>query len=290
MWQVIYRSVLTAMLSYPKASYRENMRGVQEFLKDSFHGMIDYISIVSTPVEGVPIGIDDKSRHIRHVTSDLRQRTRTMAVLNRESIPALPHLLDVPRHLACISSAVIRNLKESTAMERHDDAVDIAIDELCAKCFEVEEEVFSRASRIATMVSSTFTKDPSILDLPPKRYDEVLPSTPAYGIPVMPSDGQGQKRPDFQPTTARSFVGIEKHRQKSGDEQDEYTSTERTFPVTYFQGQQQWNIHTKSPSTDSLPRMVREVRTPAYLPPPTIDKEEDTRKRIKELFRGILKR
>jgi len=252
------------------------MRGVQEFLKNNFHGMIDYISIVSTPVEGIPIGIDDRSRHIRHVTGDLRQRTRTMAALNRESIPTLPNLLDIPRHLACISSAVIRNSKESTR-ERRDDTVDKAIDEFCARCFEVEEEALSRVNRIVTMVRSSFTEDGrfSILDFPPKRYDKVSASSLVYGTPV---GGEGRTRLDSQPATP-SLEGFESHRQKSKNEQDEYTDKEGT--VTEYQGL----------STESLPKMVRETRTPAYLPPATpIEKEEDTGKRKKRLFRSILKR
>jgi len=255
------------------------MRSVQEFLKNSFHGMMDYISVVSTPVEVIPYSIDDRSRHIRHVTSDLRQRTRTMAALNRESIPTLPHLLDIPRHLACITSAVIRNSKESTR-ERRDDAVDKSIDEFCARCFEVEEEAFSRVNRIATMVRSAFTEDApfSILDFPPKRYDRVSASSPVYGTPVIASDGQGRTRLDSQPATAPSLAGFEGHRQKSKNEQ-EYTDKEET--VTEYQGL----------STDSLPTTVRETRTPASPPPATpLEKEEDTGKRKRGLFRSILKR
>lgn len=154
------------------------MRGVQEFLKDSFHGMMDYISVVSTPVsEGVSsIGNDDTSRHIRHVSNDLRQRTRTMAVLNRESIPALPHLLDIPRHLACISSAVVRKSKESTLVPQPGDDVDKVVDEFCARCFEVEEETFSRVDRIATKIRVASTEDSSHLfvpEPPTRRYAKV---------------------------------------------------------------------------------------------------------------------
>jgi len=93
------------------------MRGVQDFLKDSLPAMIDYIAVVSTPLgETSSTYGDGMNRHDRlKVVNSLRQRTKTMTVLDRESVPMLPHLLDIPMHLAIITSAVIRSSRDLNA-------------------------------------------------------------------------------------------------------------------------------------------------------------------------------
>lgn len=247
--------------------------------------MVDYLSFVSTDLkEGKPIANGDRRRHIRRVRYDLRQRTRTMAVLHRESIPKLPYLLDVPRHLACISSLVVRNSKESTAgAARLGDDVDIAVDEFCARCFEVEAEALSRLNRIVTKAKSGLTDAHlSIPDLPRQRSGEAFASSRSYGASIISSQGQGHKRPDTRPATA---PGLEIRRQVSRNEDDQYISADKSLPVPKYQGQHQ---HPKSPSTDSLPKLLRDTRT---LQPATLTEgEDDTGKRKKGLFRGILKR
>lgn len=95
------------------------------------------------------------------------------------------------------------------------------------------------------------------------------------------SDAQDRKRYDYRPATAPSLADLESHR--SARNEDEYPT-----PVP----KHQWNMQKKSPSTDSLPKMVNEKRTPTFLPPttPTTEKDVDTGKWKKGLFRGILKR
>ena len=96
------------------------MKGVKDFLKESVPAMVDYILVVSTPTgdhatfQGTVDDLHDRLEVIDH----LRQRASTLRVLDREAVPILPHLLDIPRHLAIITSAVIRNSREFQARAR----------------------------------------------------------------------------------------------------------------------------------------------------------------------------
>lgn len=239
--------------------------------------MIDYISVVSTPSrEAKP---DDRRRHIRRVRNDLRQRTRTMAALQRESIPALPHLLDIPRHLACISSAVVRRSKEPTARVPLGDNADEAIDQFCAKCLEIEDEAFSRVNRILTKVGSAASDG-----LPISIPNSLRKGNEVHDTPVTPSQSQGGKRLTSRPATA---AGCKSH-QTSMDE-DEHTKIDESLLVSN-EGHHHLNVHTKSRSTDSLPKMMHDTRTLPPPPPPTAEKEGDSSKWRKALFRSILKR
>ena len=251
------------------------MRGVQEFLKDSFHGMIDYISVVSTPSRDAKPA-DDRRRHIRLVRNDLRQRTRTMAALQRESIPALPHLLDIPRHLACISSAVVRNSKEPTVRAPLGDNVGVAIDQFCAKCFEIEDEALSRVNLIVTKDRSASSEG---LHIPIPNASRK--GNEEYDTPATPSRSQGGKQLTSRPATA---AGYQSHRQTLRDE-DEHAKINDSPLVPKHR---QLNVHAKSPSTDSLPKMIRDTR--AQPPPAATEKEDDSSKWKKALFRSILKR
>jgi len=115
--------------------------------------MIDYILVVSTPVKD-PHGhyIDSAGdRHDRlNIINSIRQRTVSMPVLDREAIPILPHLLDIPRHLAVVASAVIRNSRDYQARVNSSEHGDKLLDEFCNKCFQVEEHALRRVSQLAS--------------------------------------------------------------------------------------------------------------------------------------------
>lgn len=134
------------------------MKGVQTFLKDRLLAMTDYIAVVSTPTTESFLSssqLSDAERHERlHIVNALHQRKKVMTSLDREAIPNLPHLLDVPKHLAIITSAVIRSSRELSSLPRTGDDTDLYVDEFCSRCFEVEEEALERVSQLATRLKS----------------------------------------------------------------------------------------------------------------------------------------
>jgi len=143
------------------------MRGVQDFLKDSLPAMIDYIVVVSTPLDETHSTYSDESnRHDRlNVVNGLRQRTKNMMVLDRESVPILLHLPDIPKHLAIITSAIIRNSRDLNTHTRTGDSADLAVDEFCTKCFKVEEEALCWVSQLATKLAIGHRR-PSVQEVP----------------------------------------------------------------------------------------------------------------------------
>jgi len=133
------------------------MRGVRVFLANSRQAMIDYILVVSTstpdkfPIPGSPGGPDsDRNERLQTIES-LRFRGANMPLLNREAIPLLPHLLDVPRHLAVISSAIVRRSNELLARHpANGTPMDPDLDEFVNKCLEIEQQALKRVSKLAT--------------------------------------------------------------------------------------------------------------------------------------------
>jgi len=132
------------------------MRGVRDFLINSRQAMIDYILVVSTsapdkfPIPGSP-GMTNSDRKERsQAIESLRFRGANMPLLNREAIPLLPHLLDVPRHLAVISSAIVRRSNELLVKHQANGTpVDPDLDEFVNKCLEIEQQALKRVSRLA---------------------------------------------------------------------------------------------------------------------------------------------
>lgn len=136
------------------------MRGVKDFLKDSLPGMVEYILVISTVVSdpygaypgpyGSYTGPPADIRERLTIIDALRQRGVTMPVLDREAVPLLPHLLDVPRHLAVVTSAVIRASKGKQHRRKPSEPVEAQLDEFIARCFEVEETALHRVSQLAS--------------------------------------------------------------------------------------------------------------------------------------------
>jgi len=132
------------------------MRGVRDFLVDSRQAMIDYILVVSTsapdkfPTPGSPDGSESGRNQRPQVIESLRFRGANMPLLNREAIPLLPHLLDVPRHLAVISSAIVRRSNEVLAKHQASGTpVDPDLQEFVNKCLEIEQHALKRVSKLA---------------------------------------------------------------------------------------------------------------------------------------------
>lgn len=272
------------------------MLGVQDFVKDSLPAMIDYIAVVSTPTLEAPtigFGADERTRHDRlSVVNTLRQRTKKMPLLDRESIPILPHLIDVPKHLAIITSAVIRNSRElnpSPTSKR--EPTPTYVEEFCSKCFLVEEDALSRVSHLATRLASE-TRRPSLQDISANPLDEP-PTSPRGTVTstVVSANRQARRRKISRPSTAPSPTAAESSRRPPHF--GENVTSPRSATRDLQPQRPTNNGHAKAPSTDSVPKLVREVAPPVRMPPPIepMEKtEDDTGKRKRGLLRGILRR
>ncbi|KAF4623907.1 hypothetical protein D9613_001809 [Agrocybe pediades] len=271
------------------------MRGVEDFLKDSLPAMTDYISVVSTPLADIlpPQSEDAMDRHEKiNIVNTLRQRTRKMTVLDRESVPILPHLLDIPRHLAIITSAVIRSSKELSTRSRTGDSVDAAIDNFCRTCFEVEEEALTRVSHLAQQLASTSRRtsepdeptDDSASEQLSQRMGrttlvEVTGSVTAGG---QPSLLQKKSRPATAPSPSGSS--------SPGRPQAFFPDLPNSDEKRARKGQNR-PIHLKAPSTDSFPSAggrIQPISTHLSNEDST-DLLDENGKRKKGRFRGMLR-
>ncbi|GBE77946.1 Rho GTPase activation protein [Sparassis crispa] len=129
------------------------MRGVKDFLTGSLQAMVDYIVVVSTPEPGdnrsTSYALDGHER--LRIMNALRQRGAAVPVLYREAIPLLPHLLDIPKHLAAVTSQVVRYTKvHSVGAAMASNTEDGCFDEFRSKCVAVEEQALHRVSQMAT--------------------------------------------------------------------------------------------------------------------------------------------
>ncbi|KZW02215.1 hypothetical protein EXIGLDRAFT_760059 [Exidia glandulosa HHB12029] len=131
----------------------EFMRGVKDFVQGNLAAMIDYIVVVSNPVPDQyvagPQGLEPRDR--THIYDSLRERLPTLPLLYRESVPLLPYLLDVPKHLATLSSAVVRCQVGKAKPE------DPQLRELVKQCFEVEQRALQCVSRLAARPQLTIS-------------------------------------------------------------------------------------------------------------------------------------
>lgn len=267
------------------------MRGVKDFLRDSVPAMVDYIFVVSTPTNEVYTSTASKisNRHDRlNVVNALRQRALAMPVLDRESVPILPYLLDIPRHLAIITSAVIRNSREFHAKPEPRFPADPALHDFCSQCFEVEEHALLRVSQLAARVSSDRQQTPAssngVASLPTAINE-------FHRSPVADSTDRRRPRKPSRPSTAPSpSESNASHRRMFGGLP---VSASRDFTRTSAKPNESTrnrSLHLVSTSTDSLPSLGVGTATSAHTTdlPPDISDEAGKRKR--GLLRGILRR
>jgi hypothetical protein len=121
----------------------EFMRGVKSFLEEKIPEMLDYILVVSTPspeeASHPPSEVHPRSRAIRV----LQERKQAMPDLQKDAIPHEQHFLDIPRHLAIITSTVVRHSRNITPE-------DPAVADLFKRCRDVERHALYNVSRHAT--------------------------------------------------------------------------------------------------------------------------------------------
>ena len=145
--------------------------------------MIDYIIVVSTPEAGSrargPLTPTSSDKHERlRIMNALRHRSATAPVLHREAIPLLPHLLDIPRHLAVVTSVVVRYSRtQNFQPSKQTDPDDKYFADFCSRCMEVEEQALFRVSKLAAKPRRQHS-EPVIMPVPP------LPTSPS---PLSPS-------------------------------------------------------------------------------------------------------
>ena len=174
------------------------MRGVKNFLKQNLSAMVDYILVVSTPIHDTynPHSGHPAFSHQRlEVVNSLHQRGSTIPILEREAIPLLPHVLDIPRHLACVSSSLMRSARlvgSRVSLVEGDHLSD-----LCSRCFEAEKIALERVSQLATVESHPVSQR---WDVPrPRSLDKTSHSPPSPTSPI------GRVHPRlFRPSTAPS--------------------------------------------------------------------------------------
>lgn len=103
------------------------MRGIAQCIRQNTVTMIDYLASVSSLPDQFSLMANTSSflsgpdKHDRlHVIHSLRERLtgaeNTIPTLYKDAIPLLPYALDVPKHLAILSSSVVRNTRSGTAV------------------------------------------------------------------------------------------------------------------------------------------------------------------------------
>jgi hypothetical protein len=148
----------------------------------------------------------------------LVERKRTLTPLISEAIPVLPHLLDIPKHLAILSSAVIRHTRATPQPVASRPAPLIhesLVEDFAIKCFEIEAKALQSVSRLANPGTSApansrhSRRAPSRRSSSPSRDDHATertrrtPYTPIVDghKPDMP-DSPRQRRKSSRPSTA----------------------------------------------------------------------------------------
>lgn len=137
-----------------KADQKEiSMTGIRDFIKDNMPRMMEYLRAVSTPRSSIYSNHRFEDRDDRSVLNNLAQHKATLPVLERESVPALPHYIDPARELAIVASAVVRHSRDINNKTKARKLGDVALERLCAACFEVEGEALQRVNELATRLA-----------------------------------------------------------------------------------------------------------------------------------------
>ncbi|VDB84482.1 unnamed protein product [Peniophora sp. CBMAI 1063] len=127
----------------------EYMAPVKTFLQETQPQMLDYILVVSSLNDAnrmMPRTEEQTTR--QRAERALKDRKRRMPTLQAEALPLPPRAVDVPRHLAIVSAALVRRPEalKSEAQPPH-------LEKLCARFADVEREALFRVSSLATAPS-----------------------------------------------------------------------------------------------------------------------------------------
>ncbi|KIM25130.1 hypothetical protein M408DRAFT_17412 [Serendipita vermifera MAFF 305830] len=154
----------------PKEEY---MLGISQCLKQNTVTMIDYLACVSSLPDQFSSSANTSSflsgpdKHDRlHVIHSLRERLtgagNTIPTLYKDAIPLLPYALDVPKHLAILSSSVVRNARSGTGIAYARGATSTATAEtdgwtlsrFSNLCFDVEAQALKSVATLAQGAAS----------------------------------------------------------------------------------------------------------------------------------------
>ncbi|ESK88880.1 gtpase activating protein [Moniliophthora roreri MCA 2997] len=228
----------------------EFMVGVKDFLRDSLPAMTDYLLAVSSAPE--EIRTPAPNRGPEQVVARLQQRVSSMPTLYREAIPILPHLLDPARHLAIITSAVIRKSRTHLPEPRPHDSHDRPLEDLCSRCIEVEEKALKRVNQLAAQLSANQKKTPRV-----NTQTQDTPFAFSPPSPKSPSSARsGRSGRSERPSTAPSVSDADSSRRRllfdptasSGPHSPFIRSLDTSSPSA----PRNRLLHLKSTSTDSI--------------------------------------
>ncbi|THH16896.1 hypothetical protein EW146_g3826 [Bondarzewia mesenterica] len=291
----------------------EFMRGVRSFLEESVPAMIDYILVVSTPnPHSQPSPTTEESKDRLKAVKVLQERTKNAPSLYRECVPLLPYLLDVPRHLAVISSAVLRHSRNSPPIRNP------PLEDLFNCCSDIEQQALFRVSRLAERSSI----DQSSHSAESSQHDpvgqHVLPKEP----PVIPKSRLRRPSQISRPMTAPTISDDASRSQESSTSPPlppsldlshtrglsslqidvsggSISPTERSLDAGSWPNRKRLPpSHPRSISTDSIP-VFRRQRSPTSSSSPlsptisvhqTGDGDEVGKWKTKGFLRGILVR
>ncbi|EIN13747.1 hypothetical protein PUNSTDRAFT_140219 [Punctularia strigosozonata HHB-11173 SS5] len=195
-------------------SRNDRMPRVKTFISESLPQMKDYILYISTPVleqrkpsiiPGTASAVHGRT-HALHV---LRERRQSLPMLAREAISHPTLFLDVPKHLAVVSSAVIRQTQTTASTidsrSRHEPVI-----ALRARCFKVEERALRQVNKLANL-SRRSPGNVSILTLPNPGYPSHPPrqKAPSSAARDATTRGSPRSRKLSRPSTAPSASGSE---------------------------------------------------------------------------------
>ncbi|KAI0047832.1 Rho GTPase activation protein [Auriscalpium vulgare] len=281
----------------------EFMRGVKAFLEESLPAMFDYLSVVSTPeVLSATPQKSEELQTMHRAARVLRERKQSMQELHREAIPLLPHLLDIPRHLSVIASAIVRQCDDSGAPQ------DQALKTLYMRCSDFEQQALFRVSRVAAsayeaelqnMASSGESSAPSSYNN--SRVEAAGPSSPTHSRrhsrPVTAPALHGSPRPreaisdPSLPTTSSA------HARGFSNSQVDVSATVQSPASDASQDNGSWPIRRRLPP--SHPRSISTDSIPVFRPSPSSgpsfldslqSSTEDTSRSKKGFFKGILRK
>ncbi|KAG1899236.1 Rho GTPase activation protein [Suillus fuscotomentosus] len=252
----------------PNVQKEEFMRGMKDFLKQNLPAMVDYILVVSTPIPSDPCsphsGHPAHSHQRLNVVSSLHERSTTMPVLERESIPLLPHVLDIPRHLARITSSVLRSARSADPKDKSSEGDNPHLSGLCAQCFDLEDQSLARVSQLAGVESCAVALK---WDVPriTSTVSSAAPSSPASPSKMVES------RKVSRPYTASSLSDLSEVDHRKASSGDMTPSS----PVShYLSSLRRGSVPDipSSPKVTSSPeeRSTRAINRPRFLRPKSI--------------------
>ena len=239
------------------------MRGVKAFLVERLPEMFEYILVVSTPRSEESHQTQSEEAHVRsRAVRVLHERKKSMPELQRETIPHLPHFLDIPRHLAVITSSVSRFSRNSPPPQ------DPVVANLFSQCHDVEQQALSDVShQMAPRAENLVTTHPLTSSEP--SLPSAISSYDTIAIPHHSSLGNSRRMPSSysRPKTAPSGAHSDDPSLHPGTSSrhseiavSEVKVSTETTTLEIFEDDDSWHArkgqvahHPQSLSTDSFP-------------------------------------